>query len=114
MVHGSVKLKEKKNSNERNEYMACTIRARQFILKVRWLELLTSALEKQNAIYTLNEQTGLKREAWVENEENLEGKCNDFAAKETQTSVKKSDIAEINDASGKKKEKYSKIWQSTL
>jgi hypothetical protein len=30
---------------------------------VRWLELLTSALEKQNAIYTLNEQTGLKREA---------------------------------------------------
>jgi hypothetical protein len=63
MVHGSVKLKGKKDCNERNEYMACTMRARQFILKVRWLELLTSALEKQNAIYTLNEQTGLIREA---------------------------------------------------
>lgn len=45
----------------------------------------------------------------MENEENVEEKCNDFAAKETQTSVKKSDIAEINNASGKKKEKYSKI-----
>ena len=114
MLHGSVKLKGKKDCNERNEYMACTMRARQFILKVRWLELLTSALEKQNAIYTLNEQTGLIREAWVENEENVEEKWNDFAAKETQTSEKKSDIAEINNASGKKKEKYSKIWHSTL
>jgi len=81
---------------------------------VRWLELLTSALEKQNAIYTLNEQTGLIREAWVENEENFEEKCNDFGTKETQTSVKKSDVAEINNASGKKKVIYSRIWQSTL
>jgi hypothetical protein len=39
----------------------------------------------------------------VENEENFEEKCNDFAAKKTQTSVKNSDIAEINNASGKKK-----------
>jgi hypothetical protein len=38
----------------------------------------------------------------VENEKNFEENCNGFAAKETQTSVKKSDIAEINNASGKK------------
>jgi hypothetical protein len=77
MGQGSVKLKGKKDCNERKEYIACAMRDRQLksdtdasgkkeacdILKVRWLELVTSALEKQNAICTLNERTGLIREA---------------------------------------------------